>query len=386
MDSPDLSGIDKTSFLQGLQLNDGNPLHSTAVEEDLNDVEEKEMDRKRTERKDIPKTLKATNKQRGAAVKKKKKKDTEEGEEEEEEKKKKKINRRSTGEKIKTRPGKNQQMMKDKKRKSESGNGKTSDSQSQEESDSGTVQQNRRRVLSSDEEIDEDTSWNPSPKKARMYSLGRSRKSSLGRSKPRKSSSGSASGGTETASSDKQKRTRHQGGTDLDVVLDAFLDFCDQYSETVESKAVKKAIHCFSDNVKDQLVEKISSCKELRILKRENAKVGSSIRTKTQKLLNAKHELMRAERQLWLLQKEKAELKLRLADLRRGQAFLHDIGELNRQYLDHRRKHPNEKETYGASSLPALLLETKFIHGTETRQRGVNERPEKRQKQNVTDK
>ena len=54
--------------------------------------------------------------------------------------------------------------------------------------------------------------------------------------------------------------------------------------------------------------------------------------------------LVRGERQVCLLQKEKSELKARLADLRRGQAFLHDIRELNTQYLDYRRKHPKEKE------------------------------------------
>lgn len=53
----------------------------------------------------------------------------------------------------------------------------------------------------------------------------------------------------------------------------------------------------------------------------------------------------RAERQQWLLQKEEAELKLRLADLQQSQSFLRDIGELNRVYLDDRRTHPKEKET-----------------------------------------
>ncbi|XP_023144731.2 centromere protein U [Amphiprion ocellaris] len=366
MDSPDLSTIDKASFLQGLHLHDGNPLHSTAVEEDLNDVEKEETDKGGAGRGDIPKTPKATNKQQRAAVKKK---GTEEGGEndKDEEQKKKKWSRRSAsaGEKVKSRPVKNQQMKKDQKRKSESGSGKNSDSQSQEESDSVSVQQGRRRILSSDEELDSDTSWKPNPKKPKMRSLGTSRKSSLSRSKPRKSSSGSASGEAEKTNGDKRKRKRHQGDTDLDVVLGAFLDFCDEYRDTVESKAVKQSIDSFSNNVKDQLLEKISSCKELRVLKRENAKVASSIRTKTQKLLHAKHELMRAERQLFLLQKEKAELELRLADLRRGHAFLHDIGQLNRQYLDHRRKHPKRIETYGASSLPALLLETKLMHAAE---------------------
>lgn len=54
---------------------------------------------------------------------------------------------------------------------------------------------------------------------------------------------------------------------------------------------------------------------------------------------------VRAEREVQLLLKEKGELKLRLTDLRRAQAFLQDIKELNRKYLDYRHEHPKEKET-----------------------------------------
>ncbi|XP_040903859.1 centromere protein U isoform X2 [Toxotes jaculatrix] len=446
MDSPNLSVIDRASFLEGLQLNYGNPLHSTAMEEDLDVLEEG--------RKDIPQMLKTGAKQRGAAVKRK---GTETNEENVKEEKKKKRSRRSSGEKVKARhkkvgerkeknrepegeraesdgsaipqtsnqpnpkahrtlnklvgkkpakgrsvgktsaarPLKSQQMKKDTKRASESGSEKSSDPQSQE-SDTVTAHHSRRRVLSSEEEVDEDMSWKPSPDRAKVYSFGRtrksssdgskSRKSSSDGSKSRKSSSGRASSEPEQANADKQRKKRHgrQGGTDLEVVLDTFLEFCDQYRESVESKAVKQSIDSFTSNVKEQLLEKIASYKELRVLKRENAKVGSLIRTKTQRLLDAKHELMRAERQVWLLQKEKAELKLRLSDLRRSHAFLHDIGELNQQYLDYRHKHPKEKETYGASSLPALLWETKHVHAAEHQLRGINNRMEKRLKENGT--
>lgn len=57
-----------------------------------------------------------------------------------------------------------------------------------------------------------------------------------------------------------------------------------------------------------------------------------------------------------MLQKEKAELELRLSDLRRGQAFLHDIRELNRQYLDFRHKHPREKETVHTHTHREMLI------------------------------
>ncbi|XP_041800467.1 centromere protein U isoform X2 [Chelmon rostratus] len=424
VDSPDLSAIERASFLEGLQLCHDNPLHSTAMEEDLNVLQEGQMNKgKAGRKKDIAQTLKPTVKQHGAAVKRKEMERDEENE--------KKRGRRSTGEKVKARPDeegetknkkgapegkrgeldverkksdpsaillksnqptttanrlkhlvgkkpakrrsagqtsavrpeKNQQNKKGKKRESESESGMSSDSQSQEESDTGTTQQKRKKVLSSDEEmVDEDVSSNPSPKKAKVYNLG----------KTRKSSSGSASAEAERTNADTQRRKKRgrQGETELEVVLDSFLDFCHQYRESVESKAVKQSIDSFSSNVEQQLLEKISSYKELRVLKRENAKVGSLIHTKTQRLFDAKYELMRAERQAWLLQKEKAELKVRLADLRRGQAFLHDISELNRRYLEFRHKHPEEKERYGASSLPALLLETKHVQAAAVHQLG----------------
>ncbi|KAM4555081.1 uncharacterized protein cenpu isoform 2-T4 [Odontesthes bonariensis] len=429
MDSPNLSAIDKASFMEGLQLNHSDPLHSTAVEEDLNVFDDGQMDTGTAGRGNVPNTLRTAGKRRGAALKRK---GTEEGE-------KKEVVRRSTVEKAKTRtdkrmsekqadvevekersvrsavpqksshpaltanrrlvgkkpawkmsaakPVKSQQVEKVMRTESESDIGKT-DGQSEEESDSCTDQRRRSRVLSSDEEVDEDTSWNPSPKRSKMPSFERTQKSSSDRAKSTKSSSGSTSGEPKTAGADKGSRKSYggRGGTELEVVLDALLGFSDQYRESVESTALKQSIDCFSKNVKDQLLEKISSYKELRVLKRENTKVASLIRTKTQRLLNAKHELMSAERQAWLLQKEKAELQNRLSDLRRGQAFLRDIRGLSSQYLDHRRKNPTEKETYGAPSLPALLLETKLLQDLELQPRGVNNRPEKRHKKNGTQK
>ncbi|XP_029297556.1 centromere protein U [Cottoperca gobio] len=361
MDSPNMSAIERASFLEGLQQHYGNPLHSTAMEEDLNVLDEERMNRGKAGRKEIPQTSKTAVKERRAAAKRKKaERDGEEKEEEEKE-------RRSTGVMSAARPVKDPQLKKGKKRKS----GASSYPESQNRSDG--------RVVPSSYEEEQDRSWCPSPKKARVYSLGRSRKSSSEKSKSRKSSSGSASADPEMASPDEERRRRRrrragQGGTQLEVVLDAFLDFCDQYRESVQSKAVKQCVDSFSSHVNEQLLEKISSSKELKVLKRENGKVGSLICTKTQRLLDAKHELMRAERQVWLLHKEKTELKVRLADLIRGQTFLHDIRELNRQYLDYRHKHPKEKQMYGASSLPALLLETKHVQAAELQLRGIKKK------------
>ncbi|KAK5865229.1 hypothetical protein PBY51_016408 [Eleginops maclovinus] len=359
IDSPNLSAIDKASFLVGLQLNHGNPLHSTAVGEDLNVLDEEEASRKKPGGKEIPQTSKDAGKQRGAAEKRK------DGEE-------KKKRKPAVG-----RPGKNQLVQKGKKRKS----GMSSDPEPQEQSD--------KEVLSSEEEDGgDDRNWCPSPKKANVYSLGRSRKSLSEESESRKSSSGSASTEPEKASTDRQRKRKRggRGGTQLEVVLKTFLDFCEQYRESLESNTLKKCVDSFSSNVENQLLEKISSTKELKVLKRENTKVGSSIRTKTKRLFDAKHELMRGERQVCLLQKEKSELKTRLADLRRGQAFLHDIRELNRQYLDYRHKHPKEQEMYGASSLPALLLEAKHTQAEELPQKGKVQHLKKGTKKNKTQK
>nr|XP_019934190.1 PREDICTED: centromere protein U [Paralichthys olivaceus] len=255
--------------------------------------------------------------------------------------------RRSAGKTSASRPLKKQQM-KDMERENESDSGTSNDSESQ----------------------------NPSPKKARGFDFGKSRKSS----------SGSKSAVAERSNTDKQRSERRgrQATTELEVVLDAFLDFCDEYRESVATKSVKQSIDSFSSNVKEQILEKVSTHKELRVLKRENAKVASLISTKTQRLLDAKHELMSAERQVRLLQKEEAELELRLDDLKRSRAFLNDIRELNQQYLGYRQEHPKEQETYGASSLPALLLEAKHIQAAEHQLKKLNDQMEKRLKKSET--
>ncbi|KAM9375678.1 uncharacterized protein cenpu isoform 3-T3 [Pholidichthys leucotaenia] len=363
MDSPDLSAIDKASFLEGLQPRYDNPLHSTAVE-DLKDLENGQIDQGLVEGRDPPKTMKTAAKPCGTSAKGKEMQEN--GEEEKGEKKR--SRRRGIGRKVTARQMKNQKM---EKRVDESDSGESSHSWSEEESDSGSIPQRRRRVLSSDEDGDDNPIWTKSPSKPRMCSSGKSGQALFNEHKPRKTSSGSSSGELRKTSTDKKKRETH-GGTELGVVLDAFLEFCDQYRESVESKAVKQSIDWFSNNVKDQLLEKMASCKKLKVLKRENAKMGSVIRKKTQRLYDAKYELMRAEREAWLLRKEKAELEQRLTDLRRGQAFLHDIKELNRLYLDYRRKHRKEKEMYGASSLPALLWEAKHVSSAKMSGRPMN--------------
>ncbi|XP_027865279.1 centromere protein U isoform X2 [Xiphophorus couchianus] len=334
--STSLSAMDQVSFLKGLEQNDSNPLHSTALEEHLDVQEEGQLDKNRGQRGKI-----APVKKQGAAAKRK----GSGGGEEEERKKKSRTDRGGKG---RARPAQRQQL--EGETASESADEKTSESE--EEPDSDGARRNPRKLPSSDEEDDEGSVWTPTPMMTKHLTkcLHLGRKSSSDKTKVAKADGGVG-----------QKKRAGRGASQLEVVLDAVLDFCQQYGETVESAAVRESVGCFASNVEAQLEEQISSLKDFRSLKRENIKVGSLIRRKTQRLLDAKNELMRAERQLWLLEKEKAELQQRLDDLRRGRAFLHDVRELTARYLAHRRKHPAEKETFGASSLPALLLETKLI-------------------------
>ncbi|XP_071384620.1 centromere protein U [Centroberyx affinis] len=430
LDSTNLSSIERASFLEAVQQNYGNPLHSTAVEEDLSLPEEggtdggggkgapqtgrtavqrKEKGRDGGNKEEKKKSGNIGRKARPGKTRKKEAIEEEAGEADVEGEEsepgpapkkssrpipsssevtdsgtkrlvgKRPAKRRSAGQRSAARPAKNEGLKKEKKRKKKSGSGESSGPQSQEASDPDPAQKSRRPIPSSDEVTDEDTSWTPSRKRARTYNLDGFRKSSSDRSTSRKSSaSGSAEGEEASRGQQREKRHGRRGETELEVVLDAFLDFCHQYRESVESTTVRQAIDSLSSSVEEQLTEKITASKDLRVLRKNNAKVGSLIRRKRQRLLDAKYELIRAEQQLRSLQKEEARLELRLADLRRGQAFLRGIRELNRGYLEHRHTHPKEKEEYGASSLPALLLETKYVLGAEHQLRGINNRLAKR--------
>ncbi|XP_038157378.1 centromere protein U-like [Cyprinodon tularosa] len=223
-----------------------------------------------------------------------------------------------------------------------------SQSAAKKDSEPDRAQKKRRRPLSSDQDNDEDGDLTSGPKKTRGLPLGT--KSEPDRASSREPRESDGEDGEPAA----------KGGSQLEVVLSAFVNFCQQYRETVESAAVRKSIDRFSKNVEVKLLEKISCLKEFRPLKRENTKMASLIQSKSQKLLKAKQELMRAEKEASLLQKKKAELQQRLADLRRGRAFLQDIRGLTTQYLAYPRRKPTEKKTYGGSSLAALLLETKL--------------------------
>ncbi|KAM6924021.1 uncharacterized protein cenpu [Xenentodon cancila] len=290
MDSPNLSAIDKASFMEGLLLNYVNPLHSTALDEDLNTLEERRSDRGILGRRDI---TTAPTAQCGAAVKTK-----------ETQYHGKESKRRSTSTRAKVKTGTlvKRQHLKDHKRETEPDSRKSIDG-----------------VLQECDGITE----------VFCHVMRRMKRQ------------GSPSGDATKANLDRCARKGHcsQEGTNLEVMLDAFLDYCDLYRRSVDSTVVKESIEYFSNKVKDQLLEKISTIEEVDVLNKDNTTVGSLVCTKTQTLLDTKYELMRAERKEAFLHKERVELEHRLSCLRRGQAFLFDIRELTRVYLDHQESH-----------------------------------------------
>nr|XP_046179078.1 centromere protein U isoform X2 [Oncorhynchus gorbuscha] len=239
------------------------------------------------------------------------------------------------------------------------------------------IHKKRRTSLSSENLTDEDISWNPIQNKDKPDDVRKHRKSSVERGSrgPRGSSLGtrgkSSSGSAGPSKKDQQKRRNVKNPTDLDVVLDSFLEFVSEYMDAVESNAVLQAIDALSSSFEDQLTEKITASKEIKFLKRDNAKMNAAINRKRARLLEAKNELIRSEAQLRALQKDQSRLEQRLTDIRKGTTFLKDLGHLHKSYLDHRIAHPNQ---YGPSSLPALLLEARDVLGTEDQLKTVNER------------
>lgn len=73
--------------------------------------------------------------------------------------------------------------------------------------------------------------------------------------------------------------------------------------------------------------------------------------------------VFRAEKQTFLLQKEKSQLEVRLSDVRKAQTFLQDVTELNRQYRDYRHNNAEEKETVRLSSSVSTSLCTVLLTG-----------------------
>ncbi|XP_064201169.1 protein ENL isoform X2 [Anguilla rostrata] len=164
------------------------------------------------------------------------------------------------------------------------------------------VRRRRRSSLSFEDLSEEDPSWHNQPdRKSSGPHAGERREPPGGRPNPgpekRKSSSGS-SGDAGPSNKNKRRERDVRNPIDLDVVLDAFLDFVSHYKETVGSGPVEQAIDAVSDMFEDQLTELITNTKELNSLRRENVKVNGTINKKRSRLLEIKSELITKETEL----------------------------------------------------------------------------------------
>ncbi|XP_069487598.1 centromere protein U isoform X1 [Ambystoma mexicanum] len=160
--------------------------------------------------------------------------------------------------------------------------------------------------------------------------------------------------------------------TEFDIVLQEFQSIIKNYKHTVESVAYMKAIDCFFASCKEQLTGTIEVVQNLKNIQRQKAKINTDINKKRKHLLAVKQELLVTEPRVKQLEKEYAELEVKQSSLRIATQFLTDLKELQNEYKDYRMKHPTEKEKYGISSLPALLLESRSIVSAEKHLRQIN--------------
>ncbi|XP_030623496.1 centromere protein U [Chanos chanos] len=391
----DVSSIEKASFLQGEQfLNHGNPLHSTALEDDFSPglpqdkgtLSQKKINKVKTRRAgqgDVETPKRPTHTGRKPETNGKGDGGVQQNHSAQQNTQRS-SRQTGTGAKSKARPL--QTVLED--RPSSVSQTASSDETSHQSEDANTASKNTpaptsmqgRPSLSSEELTDEDASFHPSSKKSKpghgrqtRKSLSTNREPRSAREQNRKSSSGSSDGGGLTG---KQKhKVRHERNpTDLDVVLDSFQDFVSEYKKTVDSDTVNQAIDALSSSFGDQLTETITATKELGNIKRKNAKINRAINLKRTKLMEAKNELIKSEAHMRRLQKGRDELEQRLTDLRKAWSFLSHLAKLHRSYLQHCNTHPDEEPVYGPSCMPALLLEARGMLGAEHQPKTINEK------------
>ncbi|XP_062380414.1 centromere protein U [Sardina pilchardus] len=224
-----------------------------------------------------------------------------------------------------------------------------------------------QRSQEEEEEEEEEDSSMPPKKNARGQKKSRSSSGSR-RKQSRKSSSGSS----DTGAGEKRRKQKVRNPIDLEVVLEAFQDFVEEYKETVDSNAVQKAIDHMSESFVNQLTEAITATKELTTVKKKNMKLNIAINSKRSKLVDAKNELIQSEAKLRALEKERQQLDQRLTDLTKGMSLLNGLTDLHTKYLGYCEAHPTETPSYGPTSLPALLMETRCMLGAEHQLKTVN--------------
>ncbi|XP_072262233.1 centromere protein U [Pyxicephalus adspersus] len=110
----------------------------------------------------------------------------------------------------------------------------------------------------------------------------------------------------------------------------------------------------------------------LKDLKRKNAKVPLEIGRKQKRLIEVKDEIIKKQPRLSQLQRKCTELEARQKSIQNTKTFLDNLGELQEGYRKYRTKNPNINETYGVSSLPALILQAQGTMRAEQHFHNIN--------------
>ncbi|XP_052430129.1 centromere protein U [Carassius gibelio] len=218
----------------------------------------------------------------------------------------------------------------------------------------GAAQRQQRLPPSSEDLTDEEESFHPSMEKSKRRA---SSQRQSGQKQKRKSSSSSVS---RSLSLSKSKCELHLSKS-IAKIFDS--GFC---RETINSEAVKRSIDAVGRSFEEQL-------SEIARLFFRHFHINSTINQKRTRLVEAINELIKGKTKLRNLQKDHDEMEQRLKALREGSSLLTHLQELNRKYMKHSTAHPDEVEMYGPSCMPAMLMEARCIMGTEHQLKTVND-------------
>ncbi|XP_077333430.1 centromere protein U isoform X2 [Lithobates pipiens] len=158
---------------------------------------------------------------------------------------------------------------------------------------------------------------------------------------------------------------------ELDVILFESESLVNHYRESIDG-ACRKAVDNFFLGYKDQLTATIRNVRMLKDLKRKNAKARLEIGRKQKRLIEVKDEIIKKQPRLNQLQRECSEQEERQISIKNSKTFLDNLGQLQEDYRKCRAKKPSAKETYGLSSLPALILQAQSTMRAEQHFHNVN--------------
>ncbi|XP_041444994.1 centromere protein U isoform X3 [Xenopus laevis] len=159
---------------------------------------------------------------------------------------------------------------------------------------------------------------------------------------------------------------------EFDVVLSEFEEIVEEYRDAIDSSACKKAVDMFFNSFKEQLTASIEDSHKLKNLKRQNTKLQLEIGKMRKKLIHVREELIENEPKLKKLQKEYAEQEEQKSCLNKAHSFLDNLKELQNNYMAFKAQHPGTRETYGMSSIAALLQQSETIFRAESHFQNIN--------------